>query len=197
MIALSSDCLLFQTTDGEALPFSAEMISIELMGDSSKQLDPDFVRQASKAVFHYFRNEMGRETVTVAEFASALEKVLRSFGYRVYSADAETETEAAREAALESKEAAFDAADLRQLASETAGGCELFFFPKLRDVVRSRLQQAPRIIRFEGLRACVKQLAGVRRWTVRCEGLQEHILEFLRECLCAEAPERECALVVR
>ena len=185
MIALASDCLLFETQGGESVPFSAEMVSIELMGDSSKLLDPDFVKQASKAVFHYFRNELGRETVTVAEFAGALEKVLRSFGYRVHSADNDSD-----------EEPSFFESDLQRLAREAAGGCELFFFPLLRDELRLQLQQAPRIIRFQGLRECVKQLAGTRRWSGRCEDLQAKILEFLRECLSAETQERECALLV-
>ena len=90
MISLAPDCMLFQLPSGESVPFSAEMVSIELMGDSSKLLDADFVRHASKAVFHYFRNELGRDTVTVAEFADALERVLRSFGYTVNSDDDST-----------------------------------------------------------------------------------------------------------
>ena len=182
MIALASDCLLFETPEGESVPFSAEMVSIELMGDSSKLLDSDFVRQASKAVFHYFRNELGRDTVTVAEFASALEKVLRSFGYSVNS-DSDAEPQA-----LDS--------DLRRLAKESAGGCELFFFPRLRDELRLQLKQEPRVVRFHGLRSCVKQLTGARRWSGRCQSLQEKILQFLRECVSAETPHLECSLLV-
>jgi hypothetical protein len=182
MIALASDCLLFETPGGESVPFSAEMVSIELMGDSSKLLDADFVRQASKAVFHYFRNELGRDTVTVAEFASALEKVLRSFGYRVNS-DGEDEPQVVD-------------SDLRRLAKESAGGCELFFFPRLRDELRQQLKQEPRMVRFHGLRSCVKQLTGARRWSGRCQTLQEKILQFLRECVSAETPHLECSLLV-
>lgn len=185
MIALSSDCLLFQTPQGESIPFSAEMISIELMGNSSKLLDAEFVKQASKAVFHYFRHELRRETVTVAEFADALEKVLRSFGYRVSS---DTHLPPAKQRVLD--------ADLRQLASESAGGCELFFFPRLRDELRLQLKKEPRMVRFHGLRGCVKQLAGARRWSHRCQTLEEKILQFLRECLSAETPHLECALLV-
>jgi hypothetical protein len=183
MIALASDCLLFQIAEGESVPFSAEMVSIELMGDSSKLLDADFVRQASKAVFHYFRNELRRDSVTVAEFADALERVLRSFGYQVNS---DADTPARR--ALDS--------DLRRLANESAGGCELFFFPRLRDELRHQLKQEPRMVRFHGLRGCVKQLAGARRWSNRCQTLQEKILQFLRECLSAETPHLECSLLV-
>jgi hypothetical protein len=184
MISLASDCLLFQTAEGESVPFSAEAISVELMGHSSKLLDEEFVKQASKAVFHYFRNELGKQTVTVGEFAGALEKVLRSFGYRVQSPDENPETASALES------------DLQQLASESACGCELFFFPRLRDELRLQLKQDPRMVRFHGLRSCVKQLTGARRWSGRCRNLQERILQYLRECLSAEIRQSECALLV-
>ncbi|HYG22723.1 MAG TPA: hypothetical protein VEH04_08080 [Verrucomicrobiae bacterium] len=188
MIALSTDCLLFQTPEGESIPFSAEAISIELMGSSSKLLDADFVKQASQAVFHYFRNELRRETVTVAEFADALEKVLRSFGYRVHTESAEPVSE--------DEVVPKTGADLCQLAQESALGGELFFFPRLRDELRVQLRQEPRIVRFHRLRPCVKQLTGARRWTPRCQSLEAKILEFLRECLSAETPHLECALLV-
>jgi hypothetical protein len=42
----------------------------------------------------------------------------------------------------------------------------------------------------------VKRLAGVRRWTSRCEELQDQIVDFLRHCLTAETERNECALVV-
>ncbi|MGH7970568.1 MAG: hypothetical protein ACREIC_17720, partial [Limisphaerales bacterium] len=78
-IALATDCLLFRFNSGDCVPFSAEMISVELMGDSASWFDQDFVRHAARAVFHYFRHELCRQTVTVGEFSSALEKVLRGF----------------------------------------------------------------------------------------------------------------------
>jgi hypothetical protein len=160
------------------------MISIELMGDSSKLLDAEFVKQASQAVFHYFRNELQRQTVTVAEFACALEKVLRSFGYSVESAEENVPCPKVLDS------------DLVRLAYESEGGCELFFFPRLRDELRLQLQREPRMVRFHGLRSCVKQLTGSRRWTGRCRDLQERILEFLRECFSSESRHGECALLV-
>src|ERR1041385_4371450 len=79
MIALAYDCLLFKMSGGQSVPLSAEMISVELMGGTPVGFDDEFIRHASKAVFHYFKHDLGRETVTVGEFASALEKVLRGF----------------------------------------------------------------------------------------------------------------------
>src|SRR5450432_1670504 len=81
MIALASDCLLFQLANGESVPCSAEMINFEITGSSGGMLDPEVLRHAAASVFHYFKEELERETVTVGEFAIALEKVLRNLGF--------------------------------------------------------------------------------------------------------------------
>ena len=59
-----------------------------------------------------------------------------------------------------------------------------------------QLRQSPRVVRFRGLRGCVKHLAGARRWSPRCENLQDQIVGYLRECLSNESRETECRLVV-
>lgn len=184
MITLATDCLLFQLAGGESIPFSADMISVDLMGETAIWFDPDFVRHAAKAVFHYFQRELGRQTVTLAEFAEALEKVLKGFKP---STPEPLEQPRTTEVAQ---------SDLRQLASSSAYGCELFFFPRLRDELRAQMQQKPRMLRFHGLRGCVKQLVGAQRWTPRCQLLEEQIVAYLRECLSAEVSQKEFSLVV-
>ncbi len=181
MIALASDCLLFQLASGESVPLSAEMISIELMGDTAAWFDPEFVHHAANAVFHYFKEDLGRQAVTVGEFAGALEKVLRGF----------------RPAATGRLSAAgVVESDLCRLARESGEGCELFFFPRLRAELRHKMEQAPRVLRFRGLRSCVMQLAGARRWTLRCQSLEEQIVGYLRGCLTAEGGPAQFSLVV-
>ena len=184
MIALQSDCLIFQLNNGESVPCSPEMISVELVGDSGGHLDPEVLHHAAASVFHYFRVELRRETVTVGEFAVALEKVLRGFGLVIRAGGIEPQTPGAA------------ATDLGRIARESADSLELFFFPRLRSELRTQLRQSPRVVRFRGLRGCVKQLAGARRWSHRCERLQDQIVEYLRGCLTAEPEQNECALVV-
>ncbi len=184
MIALSSDFLLFELASGERIPFSAEMISVELMGDSGSVLEPEFVKHAAASVFHYFKHELGQESVSVTEFAGALEKVLRGLGCTVLAAEPP-------EVSVEPVEA-----DLARLANESGGGCELTFFPRLRGALRDQLRTSPGFIRFHGLRSCVKQLAGARRWSPRCESLRDQVVEYLRQCLTAEARHQQCGLVV-
>lgn len=177
MIALHSDCLLLELPDGQTLPCSAEMISIEVSAEIAAALDPELLRHATASVFHYFKNDLTRQTVTLGEFVEALEKVLRHLGLAVCPPPA-----------VEN--------DLSRLARNPAENIELFFFPRLRDELRAQLRRSPRVLRFCGLRGCVKRLAGARRWSRRCEQLQEQIVDYLRGCLRAEAQPDGRALVV-
>lgn len=196
MIALASDCLLFQTSNGESIPFSAEMISVELTGEGIGEFDPEFLKHAASAVFHYFKHDLGRVTVTVGEFAGALEKVLRGFGLEADDeASQSTEPGDLREDRKPGDPRVLKT-DLRRLACESGKGCELFFFPRLRDELRQQLLQYPHVLHFGGLRSCVKQLTGARRWSPRCQTLHDQIVEFLRNCFTTEAVQPSCALLV-
>ena len=182
MITLSKDCLLFRLTNGETVPFSADMISIELTGETQGWFDPETATQAAKAVFYYFKSELCRQTVTAEEFAAAMEKALRGVDQSRWNEGA------AGRAVIE--------ADLGLLAQEAGEGGELLFFPRLRNELRQHMQQQPRVLRYHGLRTCVKQIAGARRWTERCRDLEEQIVAFLRQCAGVERTEGEIALVV-
>ena len=198
MIKLHSDCLVFETPGGDSIPCSAEAVSVELLGDSAAVIDPEIVRNAAAAVLHYFRVEQGRETVTVGEFMEALKTALRGLGLNLSAA---AEPAAATTTTIEATEAVPVAArvtemDLRTLAAESGTTFELSFFPRLREVMGEQLNRSPRVLRFIGLRSCVKQLTGARRWTHRCEALSDQIVLYLRECLSSRPPGRGCALVV-
>jgi hypothetical protein len=183
MIALSSECLLFQLANGESVPCSADMICIDVVSSSESMIDPEMLRHAAASVFHYFKIELARETVTVGEFAIALEKVLHKLGLTIRAAGNGPIHE-------------ISTADLRQLAGESAEGFELLFYQRLRDELRWLLRQSPRVLRFRGLRGCAKKLTGARRWSSRCDKAQAQIVEYLRSCLSAEPEQNECALVV-
>jgi hypothetical protein len=190
MIQLKSDCLIFETHDGEQIPCSAEWVTLELMGEGAQLVDPEVVHHASAAVLHYFKHELGRQFVSVGEFAIALEKVLRRFGLSVY-ADHQPEP-AANPAPLRVLES-----NLNDLASIAAReGFELVFFSQLRQELKSKLDQSPDLLRFHGLRDCVKQLAGTGRWNRRCQSLDDQIVDFLRCCWETEPARRSCALMV-
>lgn len=192
MILLRPDCLVFRTSDGESVPCSAHQVTVELMGDSAEWLDKEMVQHAAEAVLHYFKSEKGQSTVSVAEFSEALERVLRGLGLEVHSAsvanDVETGCDPAPAQVVE--------ADLSQFASQPGEGFELFFFSRLRDEVRQRLAAAPILLRFSGLRNCVKQLTGAKRWSAQCQCLNDQIVDYLRTCLATEKAASGSALVI-
>ncbi len=160
------------------------MISVELTGETACWFDPETASHAAKAVFHYFKSELGRQMVTAEEFAAAMEKALRGVDRLAWAAPCAQP----QHVVIES--------DLGRLAQEAGEGGELLFFPRLRDQLRQHMLQKPRVLRYHGLRACVKQISGARRWTVRCQDLEEHIVSFLRQCAGVEPAPRELALVV-
>ena len=183
MIHLRSDCLVFEMSNGEKIPCSASTVTVELMGSAVDCLDREVVENAAAAVLHYFQNDLKRSSVTLLEFTEALEVALRGLGLNV-TCDSAKPTERMANA------------DLRMLAAESGKAFELGFFARLRDQVRSEMQWSPQLIRFFGLRSCVKQLAGAQRWCPRCERLSDQIVEFLRGCLTQESPSQPCGLLV-
>lgn len=183
MIQLHRDYLLLQTTTGDFIPCAPEIFSIQLIDSFGSNVDPEMVRNAAAAVLHYFKYDLGRESISVAEFANALEQVLKSVGLKLGSAG-------------KSSSEAIEVTDLRSVACHTASGFELAFFVHLREEVKARLASSPKVLRFQGLRSCVKALLGAKRWSHRCQALNDQIVDYLRDCLETEAPRTPCGLVV-
>jgi hypothetical protein len=184
MIQLHDDYLYFRTTSGETIPCSAELVAIELVGESISQLDPELLRHAAAAVLHYFKDDLGRESVTVPEFSKALERVLKGLGFQVQSSENEVVAPA-------------QSSDLSQLVNEGEQVIELHFFLCLRDEIRKRLAESPELVRFTGLRSCVMRLAGAKRWSHRCQALYDQVLDYLRHCYSSDGRGASCGMIVQ
>ncbi|MCX7722621.1 MAG: hypothetical protein N2379_06110 [Verrucomicrobiae bacterium] len=184
MILLADDCLLFELPNGTAVPLRPEMIRFESTGGAHAALDTEAVNEAAAAVFHYFKHELKRTSVSLGEFAVALEKVLTAL------------ERAAREAARNTHTSTHTESDLAELA-EVVDGVELLFFLELRRLMRRQLRNAIGPLRFRGLRGCVKRLCGLRRWNATCEALSDQIVAYMRECLEAEAADKTCTMIIQ
>ncbi len=187
MIRLHTDCLVFERGGGD-IPCSAEQVAIELTGISLSAHDAEMIRNAAAGVLHYFKEELGRASVTLAEFSEALSKVLGEFGMDLSLATPPPILTQEPPRVVES--------DLGRLATESGEAFELAFFPRLREQVQSHLRKFPRVLRFTGLRVCVKRLTRSRRWTGRCQQLNDQIVDYLRQCLAETKEAADCALVV-
>jgi len=184
MILLRHDCLVFRTSSGDDIPCSAEEVTVELLGDSAHGLEPHIIRNAALAVLHYFKSELGRTTVSVAEFSKALESALRALGLQISANHPSPPLVRVVEA------------DLHHLIHRGGSGLELAFFSLLREELRRQLAKSPHVLRLRGLRDCVKQLIGSRRWNPRCRKLNDQIVDYARNCLRADQGGRPHALLV-
>ena len=184
MILLRNDCLVFEMSNGDKIPCAASTVTVELMGSAVEDVDREIIEHATAVVLHYFHHDLQRTEVTLSEFTEALETALRGMGLNVTCDTTAPQTTRTAQA------------DLRVLATESGKAYELGFFARLRDQVRNELKLSPELIRFFGLRSCVKQLAGAQRWCPRCEKLSDQIVEFLRGCVTQESPPQPCGLLV-
>jgi hypothetical protein len=186
MIQLHPDYLLIQTASGETIPCSAESVTVELIGDSVSDLDPEMIHHVSNAVLHYFKHDLGRDLVSVMEFSKALERVLIGLGFDVQAADPDP-------ASMEG----ITNADLCDLLPDSGQNFELVFFPRLRDTLKNQLRDTPRMLCLDRLRDCVKQLTGAKRWNQRCQDLSDQIVYFVRHCMETESPHPSCSVFIR
>ncbi|SVD78900.1 uncharacterized protein METZ01_LOCUS431754, partial [marine metagenome] len=92
---------------------------VELLGDAVNEIEPGLITEAAEAVIYHFKIDLGRGSITVAEFTLALERILRGFGFKVMAAD-ENETGEPNLSAAET--------DLHDLAHQAGEGLEMVFF---------------------------------------------------------------------
>lgn len=192
MICLRDDCLLVRSSDGVTIPLAAHQVTIELLGDATQFLEPELVKHAAAGVLEYFKTELGRETVTVAEFTETLARVLRKFGVSVECSGADPEP-----ADPPAVHPSVCDHDLPSMATECGKSYELGFFQALRDTLRKALATAPQAVRYHGLRRCIKQLSGRRRWCRACRDLEVQVVNYLRDTFRQSAGGRAVSLVVR
>lgn len=206
MIALRDDFLLVAQEGGNYIPCSVENLTLELAGNAAHQVDPEWMKQAASGVLHYFKDELGKSHVTVAEFSSALSKVFQGLGLTA-------EVSAIEPPALAPAVAGADAApvptapadpplvvwrgDLLAIAAESGKLGELAFQQALLSQLASALESGPQAVEFSGLRGCVKMITGRKHWCPECRRWSAWIVDLLRSWLSEKASDRHVSLVVR
>jgi len=184
---------------GDKIPCSVEKLTIEVLAESLEDLNPEVIREAAAAVLHYFRDDLGRDTVTLVEFTEALEHVLAGLGYQIAGgtiSPAPDTGSAITDALASDDDSPTAECDLGAIAESLGDGLELGFYPRLRTELKSLLAAEPKVVRFNGLRRCAKRLARTRKWCPRSVQVSEEIVGFLRDCWGVERPKRECSLLV-
>jgi len=172
-------CLLFQLPSGESVPCSVEMIP------SNSPVTPricstEVFAHAAASVFHYFKKELERETVTLANSPSRWKKFCAGSAL-----SSRAGTLGKPPAEIVETTSAFRARIRRQPRT--------VLFPA--PARRTSRPTPPVAARFALLRTARLRQATHRRAALsgRCEKLQDHIVEYPPRCLTAEPEQNDCA----
>lgn len=182
MTRLQPDYPAFDWGDPAAGLLPAEQVALQLAGPMAGRYAEE-IRAAAAAVVYFFRHDLGRTTVSVADFAATLRQALAGLGLSLELPTQQGELGLAT--------------DLAGLLAQAPESRELVLFARLRQHLGQQLRTQPASIRYCGLRGCVRRVLGARRWTRRCQRLADQIVSFLRACLQADGRGSPCILVVR
>lgn len=202
MIRRQSDCPGFNDDfhSGKMLKIEGEIV-VELAGKSGALPDRELITQAVSAVIHYIKTDLKVNAIPAEEFSTLLEAVLEGFGYKVKTkvkngcANADNKGESSKSRI----ERETEIVNLQEIAEEAGSGYELFFFERLRHIVYKNLKRRPKLLYIHGLRSCVKQLVGARKWSPQCQRLSEDIVYFVRnQFQSADHKDvNECTLLIK
>ena len=186
MIQLHTDCLVFETSDGETIPCSAQDVTVELLGDAAHELEPHMITEAAEAVLFHFKVDLGRNSVSVGEFTMALERILRGFGFKIMATDEENSH----------SDSDATETDLHDIAHQVGEGLEMLFFCTLRDQIHADLHGKPELLRVKGLRKAVSKLTGAMQWSPRCQKLNDQIVDYLRNIVASHQQQARLTLMI-
>ena len=187
MIQLHTDCLVFETSNGESIPCSAHDVTVELLGNAVNEIEPDLITEAAEAVIYHFKIDLGRGSITVSEFTLALERILRGFGFKVMAADENT-AEGFNLSATET--------NLHDLAHQAGEGLEMVFFCTLRNQIHADLHGKPEMLKVKGLREAVYKLTGTKKWGPHSQKLNDQIVNYLRHIVSEHQQEAKLTLMI-
>jgi hypothetical protein len=169
MIQLHTDVLWVRAEDGRLVPFDEQRLaqSIQRVAENVGHSDWWLAESIAAAVHAFATKSRSEPVISSKEIAEIVATVLATLGYdwisEAYAGDAN-----------------HVAIHLNELAWRTNAGFELEFFQQLDHALSAAANRRLVAMRIDGLRACVMQLRGARRWTAECRRLAEDIVEHVR-----------------
>ncbi len=170
MIQLHTDVLWVRAEDGRLAPFDEQRLalSIQKVAENVGHSDWWLAESIAAAVHAFAVKSRSERVIPSKEIADIVATVLATLGYdwisEAYAGDANRV-----------------AIHLNELAWRTNAGFELEFFQQLDHALSAAANRRLVAMRIDGLRACVMQLRGTRRWTAGSRRLAEDIVEHVRE----------------
>jgi hypothetical protein len=182
MIQLHDDIAWVKFADGRLVPFDEHQLALsidrvaERVGDSGWWL----AESIAAAVHVYAVKSRADGVIASSEIGEIVAAVLSTLGY-----DRISEAYAGRPDRV--------AIHLNELTGRRSPVFELEFFQRLDRALGAAANRRLSVMEVDGLRACVMQLRGARRWTAGCRRVAEDLVEYVRERVArARSPQASC-----
>lgn len=167
MIALPSSLPLIKISPDNLAACDADWLRRNLREAAARTEVPEwFADDVVSGVITFLRNHYEGSTITVDSLYERIRETLENLGLKDL---AEELTPAAPPMRI----------CLTDLARKAGDGYELAFFQLLEQRFLSATSNGVEHVYFYDLRKCVQHLTSVRKWTRRCENLQNEITGFL------------------
>jgi ATP cone domain len=169
--------------DGHLAPFDERRLALSIQSVAERLGDSDWwLAESIAAAVHAFAVKCHSNSIIASkEIADVVVSVLSMLGFKEL---AQAYTNQRRRAAIH----------LGDLAGRVGTAFELEFFRQLDHALVAAADQRLSLLEVDGLRTCVMQLCGARRWTAGCRRFAEDIVEYVRERVVRVRPSQAVCL---
>jgi hypothetical protein len=183
MIRLQEDIIWVKFEDGRMAPFDEQRLALSIQDVAERAGHSDWwlAESVAAAVHAYAIKCRSDGVIPTREIVEIVVAVLATLGFEEIS-----QAYAGREHCA--------AIHLNDLAARMGAAFELEFFRQLDHALGAASDQRLSLIEVDGLRACVMQLRGARRWNSGCRQLAEEIVEYVRERVARVRPPQAACL---
>lgn len=166
MIQLNPRSICLHLPHGETVPLLAKSVVHAYCEQKPLGIDMESwqLEEVAHALIHYLRVDLHRDTIAADDFFEALSTLVIVVG----------------DHPAQKSEEPIQSANLYHMAQEPGCAFELAFFRAVQRATREFKAQRTRLIRFVGLRPCVKLLLGAKNWGKSCQRLSDEIVDFIR-----------------
>lgn len=183
MIQAHDDIAWVKFDDGHLAPFDEQELALSIQGAAERagQADWWLAESIAAAIHAYSVKCRSDRVIPSSEITEVVAAVLSMLGYKELS---QAYVNQQRRAAIH----------LGELAGRLGAAFELDFFRQLDRALGAAADRQLSVLEVNGLRACVMQLRGARRWSTGCRAFAEEIVEYVRERVARVRPAKAACL---
>ncbi len=183
MIQAQSDIAWVRFDDGHLAPFDERRLALSIQNTAARLGDADWwLAESIAAAVHAYAVKCRSDAIIPSkEIADIVVTVLSMLGFKELS---QAYAKKKRRAEIR----------LGDLAGHVGTAFELEFFRQLDHALHAAADQRLSVLEVVGLRTCVMQLRGARRWTEGCRRSAEEIVEYVRERVARVRPAQAVCL---